>query len=208
MNRVEIKNYAKQNVVGKRLNIFLCTFIYGLVAGVISIFAMPMDISILWLTYEAVKNNRTPQVEDLLGGYKDLSNSIKFIGLELVIGIFTFLWSLLFFIPGFVKSYSYSAAPYIFLLDPNKPIMECITESRKLMNGNKMDKFVFDLSFFPHILLGIITCGIYLLYFEPYYMLANARYYQLLLNDIPTDNTTFDGETVDAEYSEVNNENN
>ena len=41
------------------------------------------------------------------------------LGGVLLVSVFTWLWSLLFVIPGIVKSYSYAATPYILAKYPN-----------------------------------------------------------------------------------------
>ena len=61
------------------------------------------------------------------------------------------------------------------------PASEAITLSRSMMNGNKMNAFIFDLSFIGWILLGIITCGIGLiLWTNPYMYNADAALYNEL----------------------------
>ena len=51
----------------------------------------------------------------------------------LMMSLFTFLWSLLFVIPGIVKMYAYSMAYYIKLDHPDYGWKACIDESRRLM---------------------------------------------------------------------------
>ena len=51
--------------------------------------------------------------------------------------LFIFLWTLLFFIPGIVKSYSYAMAEFIAIDNPNMSAEDCITQSRKMMKGYK-----------------------------------------------------------------------
>lgn len=101
--------------------------------------------------------------------------------------IFLMLWTWLFIIPGWIKAYSYSMTPYIMcdMLDHgHEPTAtEAITASRKLMNGHKMDLFIFDLSFIGWFLLGIISCGIGLLWVVPYYRQAKANFYRNLAGD-------------------------
>ena len=67
--------------------------------------------------------------------------------MNLLVGIFTFLWSLLFVIPGLIKSYSYSMTPYILSEDPRITPMDAITESRRIMDGNKFRLFCLHFSF-------------------------------------------------------------
>ncbi|GAA2962079.1 DUF975 family protein [Lactobacillus kefiranofaciens subsp. kefirgranum] len=75
--------------------------------------------------------------------------------------IFTFLWTLLLIIPGIIKSYSYAMTPYIVkdMVASGKQVgaTDGINASRELMNGHKMDLFVFDLSFIGWFLLGGIS---------------------------------------------------
>lgn len=51
------------------------------------------------------------------------------------------------------------------------------------MDGHKMDLFIFDLSFIGWWLLGIISCGIGLLWVNPYYRQAKANFYRNLAGE-------------------------
>ena len=95
--------------------------------------------------------------------------------------IFLLLWTLLFIIPGLVKSYSYRMVPFILAQEPELSGREAITRSREMMNGHKWNTFVLDLSFILWILLTIITLGIVgVFYFNPYYYATNAELYYAL----------------------------
>jgi len=103
---------------------------------------------------------------------------LKIIGLNIVSGIFVFLWSLLFVIPGIVASYRYRQALYLLLDHPEMGIMECIRESKRLMRGHKAELFVLDLSFIGWALLSIIPfVSVYTL---PYTESTYALYYDQL----------------------------
>ncbi|WP_348636358.1 DUF975 family protein, partial [Lactobacillus kefiranofaciens] len=97
--------------------------------------------------------------------------------------IFTFLWTLLLIIPGIIKSYSYAMTPYIVkdMVASGKQVgaTDGINASRELMNGHKMDLFVFDLSFIGWFLLGGISV-IGMLWVVPYYQTAKANFYREL----------------------------
>ena len=97
--------------------------------------------------------------------------------LNILIAIFTFLWSLLFIIPGIVKAYSYAMTPYIVHDNPEMPVRECIRQSQRMMKGYKMKLFLLDLSFIGWILLGIFSFGIGLLWVLPY--METARMMQV-----------------------------
>ena len=92
--------------------------------------------------------------------------------------IYLLLWSLLFIIPGIIKSYSYRLVPYILAENPNMDSNEAITLSRQMMNGNKMKAFLYDLSFIGWIILSIFTCLIlHVFYVGPYKACSDAELY-------------------------------
>ena len=68
-------------------------------------------------------------------------------------GLYIVLWTLLFIIPGIIKSFSYAMAPYILAEHPEMTASEAITESRRIMDGNKWRLFCLDFSFIGWSLL-------------------------------------------------------
>ena len=92
--------------------------------------------------------------------------------------LFLALWTMLFWIPGIVKSYSYAMTNYILIDNPELSGNQAITESRKMMNGHKMQLFLLDLSFIGWYLLTAFTCGILSLYVTPYHHAARANFYE------------------------------
>lgn len=72
----------------------------------------------------------------------------------------TFLWSLLFIIPGIVKHYEYSMIPYLLTKDPGISLEEAFGRSRELTTDRKGSLFVLDLSFIGWYLLGSIPFGL------------------------------------------------
>ena len=67
--------------------------------------------------------------------------------MKLLTGIYIALWSMLFVIPGIVKTYSYAMTPYILCENPNMTANEAITESKRIMEGHKGELFLLKLSF-------------------------------------------------------------
>jgi uncharacterized membrane protein len=92
--------------------------------------------------------------------------------------IFVALWSLLFFIPGIIKAYSYSMAEYIAIDNPNMSASDCITASRQLMDGKKAKLFLLDLSFIGWILLTMLSFGILIILVGPYQQATRAAFYE------------------------------
>ncbi|MBR5309507.1 MAG: DUF975 family protein [Oscillospiraceae bacterium] len=91
-----------------------------------------------------------------------------------------FLWSLLFYIPGIIKSYEYRMVPYILAENPNIDSNRAFEISSKMTKGEKWKIFVLDLSFIGWFLLGILTCGIGLFFLEPYIQATYAELYQVM----------------------------
>ena len=105
------------------------------------------------------------------------------IGSLFLTNLFVALWSLLFIIPGIVKSYSYRMVPYILAENPDIKATEAITMSRKMMNGNKWKSFVLDLSFIGWHLLSGITFGLLgIFYVYPYVYSTDAQLYEAIKN--------------------------
>ena len=115
--------------------------------------------------------------------------------LTLLVGLFTmlftFLWALLFIIPGIVKSYAYALAPYIAVEREDLDARACLDESQRLMDGKKMQLFLLDLSFLGWYLLGLLCCGIGIYFVEPYHHAARAEFYCAIV-EAPIDTTVED----------------
>ena len=91
-----------------------------------------------------------------------------------------FLWSLLFIIPGIIKSYEYYMVPYILSENPGISSKRAFEISKEMTDGEKFDIFWLGLSFFGWILLGTLACGIGVLFVEPYLQTTFAELYQVM----------------------------
>lgn len=95
--------------------------------------------------------------------------------------IYIALWSLLFVIPGIVKSYSYMLVPYLLAEDADMTRAEAFRVSKALMNGNKWHAFVLDLSFIGWHILSSLTFGLVgIFYANPYIHATRAEMYRTL----------------------------
>lgn len=107
-------------------------------------------------------------------------------------GIFTFLWSLLFIVPGIYKAYEYRMVGYIMAENPHLPQARAFELSRSMMQGEKWNTFVLDLSFFGWMLLCALTLGIGYLFLAPYVQATYAELYAVMrakafVNGVVTD---------------------
>lgn len=174
MNISYCKEEAKRLLKGNWLMGFAVVLIYSLISGLVSSVTAGVGVFILSVSLFIAVNNvfisayygKGYELQHMVKGYdKGIGNRIALSALK---NIYIFLWSLLFIIPGIVKSYSYALAEFISRENPEKTATECLDESRQIMEGHKMDLFLFDLSFIGWELLTVFTCGILSIYVLPY----------------------------------------
>ena len=183
-SRAELKARAKAQLQGKIGKFFLCELIIlaiGLACGFIPVvgwvasFIVTPALSVgLCLVYLNVTYGKDADIAQLFNGFQYTG---KAVWLTVLIAVFTFLWTLLCYIPGFVKAYAYSMSYYILAENPNMTAREALNESKRITKGHKMDLFVLHLSFIPWLLLVTITCGIASIYVVPYMSLSVANFY-------------------------------
>lgn len=94
--------------------------------------------------------------------------------------LWVFLWSLLFFIPGIIKAFSYSQMFFILAENPKIGVAKAMRISKVLTKGYKADLFVMGLSFFGWNLLSIFTLGILQLWIQPYEYMSFTNAYKSL----------------------------
>lgn len=108
--------------------------------------------------------------------YKNNIKTLFFRDLYLV------LWTLLFIIPGIVKSYEYRMIPYLLCDNPGMTKEEAFAKSKAMMNGNKFKAFLLDLSFIGWDILSGLTLGFLgVFYVEPYRHSTRAALYKELM---------------------------
>lgn len=133
--------------------------------GMVSTILSAVAITIAFLGIELARNKKQfhqLSTSDNFTWLNDGKDWIDLILLNLLVGLFTFLWALLFIIPGIIKSYGYSQASFIFFENKRNgtPITyrEAIKRSDIMMKGNKMDLFILKLSFIGYqLLVGILA---------------------------------------------------
>lgn len=97
--------------------------------------------------------------------YLTLFDGFSFVGkivlLNIVMYLFTFLWSMLFVIPGIVAAYRYRFALYNLYENPGIGVMEALDMSKRQTLGYKSQLFVLDLSYIGWSLLGSVPAMVY-----------------------------------------------
>ena len=130
-----------------------------------------------------IKNHdENPELGEIFKGFK--GNYLNVVKIMFLMDLKTLLWLLLFIIPGFVKAYEYSMIPYLLAENPNLSADEAFSLSKQMTTGQKMDLFVLDLSFIGWIILGLICCGIGILFVLPYPEATRAEVYLILKESV------------------------
>lgn len=159
--------------------VIMTAFISILLAAALKIFVLnPINVGCCkW--YLKNRSENKPKLRVILEVFS--KGYIRIVGVMLVRDVFLFLWFLLLIVPGLIKSYEYRMIPYLLAENPDLTVSEAFELTRKIMDGNKMDAFVLDLSFLPWIILAIITCGILnIVYVGPYIKLTDTELYVCL----------------------------
>ena len=118
--------------------------------------------------------------------YKNITKTMFFRDL------FTVLWTLLFIIPGIVKSYEYQMIPYLLADNPQMTKEQAFEESKRMMQGQKWKAFVLDLSFIGWNILSALTLGILgIFYVQPYMDATHAALYEALRYGTPYNNAQY-----------------
>lgn len=188
VNNSELRARARANLGG---GIFQTTWLLTMVAillvgavlGVASyvvvgtiILTGPMEYGLCRVLTATARGKKDVDIISLFDAFKeDLGNAIL---LGLIKSVFIFLWSLLFVIPGIVKSYSYALAAFIQQDAEDKTWKTCIDQSRTMMYGKKWKLFCLDLSFIGWYILGALFFGVGVLFVAPYHEQARAEFYE------------------------------
>ena len=69
---------------------------------------------------------------------------------------------------------------YIISENPTISATDALKRSEKMMEGHKMDYFILNLSFIGWLILSLFTCGIGVIFLNPYIETAKAHFYLTL----------------------------
>lgn len=124
---------------------------------------------------DLVDRQKEPEIATLFGYFKYWKNTAV---ANLLQGLYVFLWSLLFIIPGIIAGYSYAMTDYILAENPELTASEAIEQSKQMMSGNRWRLFCLQFSFIGWDLLCALTLGIGNLWLTPYKQAATAAFYR------------------------------
>lgn len=129
------------------------------------------------------RKNNPVDTGEVFQSYKD-KTFLNIAKVTFIRDLFIGLWSLLFIVPGIIKSYDYWAVNYILAVKPDTPYDKALDLSKKMMQGHKMEVFTLGISFFGWYLLATLTCGfLAICYVNPYQSIAMAELYSEIRQD-------------------------
>ncbi len=199
MNRVEIKNFAKEKLSGNLGSIWkiliialgislasTCVFSIlfnkmdaDFLDSLLGILMMPLGIGTTAFFISLIENENF-EAKDLFKYYHDF---VKIIGVTILMGLIIMLGYICFIIPGIILTLSYSLVPIILIKKPELGIVETLKYSREKMQGHKLDTFVLGLSFIGWAILGTLTFGILYIWLYPYMQLTFTKFYLNILGE-------------------------
>lgn len=189
-SNAELRARARQQLGG---NIFSTNWLIGVlvvlvVGAILSVVGFtvvgtlilwgPLTVGANFVFLSLVRGKSKADFLEVFNGFRQTDALANRILTGLLVNVFTFLWSLLFVIPGIVKMYSYSMATYISADHPDWEWKQCIDASKKVMFGKKGKLFCLDLSFIGWMIVGSLAFGIGTLWVSAYIESAHANFYE------------------------------
>lgn len=171
----------------------------GLVIGILVFGALEVGCSRFFLLNQL----QPASVSEV--GYGFNHNYWNNVGTILLRNVFVIFGVILFIIPGVIMSYQYRMVPYILSEKPELGPKEALDYSKKMMEGHKLNAFIYDFSFIGWILLSMCTLGIVGIFFaNPYKYASDAELYLAIRSgEIKTRDTSEEPEDVHVNTFEL-----
>ena len=189
MNRVELKEWSKNKIKGNKWTIISVGLILlslssigsylssqaGIVVGILfDIVSAIFNVGAVVYMVSFI-NDRELRIDML---WSKFNNGGKIISTYITKIITILLHTLLFIVPGIIKSYKLELVDFILADDNynNLSPTEIMNLSEKMMNGYKWDYFILKLSFIGWDILAIFTLGFLLIWLYPYQQVAFTKF--------------------------------
>lgn len=187
INRSELKGNAKNALRGRggEMALTMLVFFALIIAlsaiawipfiGVIAVFliAPSLSLGVIMMMLNVARYKAT-NLSDIFNGFNYV---LKAFGLMFMVGLFTYLWSLLLIVPGIIAACRYSMAFFIFADNPEIGVMDAINQSKEMTKGYKWSYFVLCLSFIGWEILASFTFGLLYFWLAPYMYVTYCYFY-------------------------------
>lgn len=199
MNRIEIKEKAKEMIKGNKWYIWkpaiilsLIGIVFSLVGGMIdaicdtnstfmsifdSIFGLISVPLLVGYTYYCLAFARGQKMD-----WKEIFNFGKehwavCILASILMGLIILAGFVLLIIPGIIAAIGLTFWAHVISDNPELSTTDVIKKSWEITKGRKMEVFIFFLSFLGWIILVPLTLGILYIWLAPYMIVAEALFY-------------------------------
>lgn len=198
MDRIELKEWAKEKIKGNLWNIIIGllitiaisimfsmgyviiqrifgpgSFITYIVEIITDILLIPISVGLYSYIIEFIKNDNFNQ--NLI--FEPYERTLNVIGASLLVSLLVMVGCICFIIPGIYLAFSYAMVPYLLATRKDLTITETLELSRKMMDGHKFDYFVLSISFIGWAILVPFTLGILMIWLYPYIMTATTKFF-------------------------------
>lgn len=184
----EIKDFL-QEITGQFLNphflirIIITGIISIIVGALLKVFVTNQFFVGSCRFFLKFRQNHPTSVSEIFRSYND-KTFLNVAKVTLLRDIYLALWSLLFVIPGIIKSLEYFAIDYILAVRPDADSDEVFDLSKRIMNGNKLALFELNLSFIGWMIISMFACGLPIpLYVTPYMRIAQTLFFSEIRED-------------------------
>ncbi len=166
--------------------------------------ALPLAYGFTLAFLHFLREDKEDTVEAMFCGFKTYGRAI---GVYLLETVLLFLWFLLLFVPGIIKSLAYSMTFFISKDHPELSAYECIKHSEDMMKGHKMQLFLLYLGFVGLSMLSIVTLFIGMLWLIPFFQVCLAAFYENLKEEqtekMAAAEAEMNGAAVETEVAEI-----
>lgn len=140
--------------------------------------ALPFEVGVNRFFLESSPSQKAPFSRVVFGFNASYGNVVLTRFLQ---WLYTLLWTLLFIVPGIIRSLGYFAIPFILAENPNLDHRRIIRLSLDMTYGFKWNIFYMALSFLGWQILSALSLGILgIFYVNPYYYATQAEMYRFL----------------------------
>ncbi|SNU05753.1 Protein of unknown function [Lachnospiraceae bacterium] len=162
-------------IIGALTGIILVIMLIAIAVGIAFSVFVSNPIMVGCRRYFTINSYEKPNFNEVGFSFKK-GRYMNIVKVEFMKNLFIFLWSLLFIIPGIIKSYEYYLVEYILSEDPTLSYKDALEQSKRMMDGYKWATFVLELSFIGWEILSAFTCGILgIFYVNPYVAATQAE---------------------------------
>lgn len=166
---------------------YLDSISYQTLMAILVVALLVSIVSILWLIFvagplEVGRNRYFMESRQALSPAATVTSVFRtpymnVVKVQILTGLKVFLGYILLVVPGIYWQYCYTLVPYLLAENPYMTTDRAMQLSKEIMDGEKFNYFVLQLSFIGWNLLCTITFGIGFFFLEPYKQATYAEFY-------------------------------